>query len=49
MNAAAYACDTGGCDGDREVATPDGYVCRDCAARLAAEIREHEEHTDGGA
>ena len=35
-----YECDTPNCSGDKEVITPDGYVCDFCAARLPVETRE---------
>ncbi|WP_161973180.1 hypothetical protein [Halostella litorea] len=47
-----YACETPGCDGEKEVVTPDGYVCQSCADALAEQY-ESDEHdprllTDGG-
>ena len=46
------ACETPTCDGGKEVVTPDGYVCRDCAEALAAEYERvaADERTvaDGG-
>ncbi|WP_251329599.1 hypothetical protein [Haloplanus pelagicus] len=35
-----YTCDTPTCDGEKEVITPDGYVCRDCADALAVQYEE---------
>lgn len=47
-----YSCDTPTCDGEKEVITPDGYVCRDCADALAVQYEEVERGdgvaTDGG-
>lgn len=47
-----YTCDTPTCDGEKEVTTPDGYVCRDCADELAAKYEEVDRRertaTDGG-
>ncbi|MEY7850884.1 hypothetical protein AB7C87_16990 [Natrarchaeobius sp. A-rgal3] len=44
-----YTCDTPGCDGLKEVITPDGYVCRDCADELAKGYdAEPEMVADGG-
>jgi len=47
-----YTCDTPTCDGEKEVTTPDGYVCRDCADELALQYEEvdrgDEIVTDGG-
>ncbi len=44
-----YSCDTPGCDGWKEVITPDGYVCRDCADKLEEYYEaEPELVTDGG-
>ncbi|ELZ07322.1 helix-turn-helix transcriptional regulator [Natrialba aegyptia] len=50
MNARSpYTCDTPGCDGWKEVFTPDGYVCEDCADELAQEYdAEPELVADGG-
>lgn len=50
--ASLYACDTPDCDGEKEVITPDGYVCRDCADALAVQYVEVDRGdglvTDGG-
>ncbi|MBZ6495996.1 helix-turn-helix transcriptional regulator [Natrinema longum] len=44
-----YSCDTPGCDGWKEVITPDGYVCEDCADELATDYEaEPELVADGG-
>jgi len=46
-----YACETPGCDGEKEVITPDGYVCHDCADELAEKYESEEDAkllTDGG-
>jgi hypothetical protein len=47
-----YTCDTPTCDGEKEVTTPDGYVCRDCADELALQYEEvargERAATDGG-
>ncbi|MGQ3412060.1 hypothetical protein ACT4ML_07320 [Natrinema sp. LN54] len=43
-----YSCDTPDCDGWKEVITPDGYVCEDCAAELEQQYEaEPEIATDG--
>lgn len=44
-----YGCDTPGCDGWKEVITPDGYVCRECAAELETHYEATPELVaDGG-
>ncbi|WP_162991407.1 hypothetical protein [Halostella salina] len=45
-----YGCDTPDCDGEKEVVTPDGYVCQTCADQLAAEYEDEDPRllTDGG-
>jgi hypothetical protein len=45
-----YGCDTPDCDGEKEVVTPDGYVCQSCADQLAAEYEDQDPRllTDGG-
>ncbi|SEW01161.1 hypothetical protein [Natrinema salifodinae] len=35
-----YSCDTPRCTGLKEVITPDGYLCEDCADELAAEYED---------
>ena len=45
-----YSCDTPNCDGWKEVITPDGYVCRDCADELEESYEATPQLvTDGGA
>ncbi|ELY99455.1 helix-turn-helix transcriptional regulator [Natrialba asiatica] len=50
MNARSpYTCDTPGCTNWKEVFTPDGYVCEDCAGELAEDYdAEPELVADGG-
>ena len=44
-----YACETPHCDGEKEVVTPDGYVCHDCADKLEDQYEsEAKLLTDGG-
>ncbi|AXR77708.1 PadR family transcriptional regulator [Natrarchaeobaculum sulfurireducens] len=44
-----YTCDTPECNGLKEVITPDGYVCHDCADELVTEYEaEPELIADGG-
>ncbi|WP_245800517.1 hypothetical protein [Natrinema saccharevitans] len=44
-----YSCETPSCDGWKEVITPDGYVCEDCAAELEQQYEAGPEiATDGG-
>ncbi|WP_254763381.1 helix-turn-helix transcriptional regulator [Natrinema marinum] len=44
-----YTCDTPGCTNWKEVFTPDGYVCEDCADELAEDYEaEPELVADGG-
>lgn len=43
-----YACDTPHCDSLKEVVTPDGYVCHDCANELARQYENIELLADGG-
>nr|WP_306060248.1 hypothetical protein [Natronococcus sp. AD5] len=46
-----YTCDTPGCSGWKEVITPDGYVCHDCADKLEKQYERGENAkllADGG-
>ncbi|APW99374.1 PadR family transcriptional regulator [Halobiforma lacisalsi AJ5] len=44
-----YSCDTPQCSGLKEIITPDGYVCQDCADELEAQYEaEPEIVADGG-
>jgi DNA-directed RNA polymerase subunit RPC12/RpoP len=45
-----HTCDTPTCAGDKEVITPDGYVCRDCADVLGVQYESdtNDLRADGG-
>lgn len=37
------SCDNPNCDGDKEVVTPEGYLCEKCASELASELSDEAE------